>query len=116
MEHMEEKKFLSLLGLCRRAGRLVSGQEMVETGIRDGSALLVLVAADASDNTKKRFRDKCTYYEVPFYCVFSKEKIGAALGYELRAAVAVTDEGFAKKMTRLLNEVQSKDTAAGREV
>ncbi len=98
---MKEKKILSLLGLCRRAGKLISGQEKVESGIREGQALLVVIAADASDNTKKRFTDKCSFYEVPCYCVFTKEEIGQAIGYEERATLAVTDEGFADKIMQL---------------
>ncbi len=98
---MKEKKILSLLGLCRRVGKLISGQEKVESGIRDGKALLVVIASDASGNTKKRFQDKSSFYEVPCYSIFTKEEIGQAIGYEERAVLAVTDEGFADKIMQL---------------
>ena len=99
---MNEKKILSLLGLCRRAGKLVSGNAKVEGAIQNGTALLVLIASDASDNTKKKFTDKCMFYEVPHACVFSKDSLGSAIGYEERAVTAVTDAGFADKLTGLM--------------
>ena len=65
--------------------------------------LLVIVSREASDNTKKKFANMCTYYEVPI-CIFgNKEELGRAMGKEMRASLAVTDQGFAKAMVKKLN-------------
>ena len=62
---MTNKKILSLLGLATRSRNLVSGEFMTERSVKDGSAKLVIVAIDASDNTKKEFSDMCAFYKVP---------------------------------------------------
>lgn len=40
--------------MAMRAGKLVTGDETVLKAVRSGKAKLVLVAGDASDNTKKK--------------------------------------------------------------
>ena len=52
---------LNLLGLCKRAGRLVSGISAVELALKKGEAKLVLLDAGASDNSKKNVADACAY-------------------------------------------------------
>ena len=41
-------RLLSFLGLCKRAGYLISGAETVTKAINDDKALLALYASDAS--------------------------------------------------------------------
>ena len=57
---MKQNKVESLLGLCTRSRNLVSGEFAAEGAVKDGSACLVIVATDASANTKKLFKDKCS--------------------------------------------------------
>ena len=57
---------------------------------------------EASDNTKKMFRNMCTFYEVPYYEFGSKAELGHALGKEMRASLAIQDEGFSKAIVKLL--------------
>ncbi len=91
---MRKSRVASLLGLAMKAGRLVSGEFLTEKAVKSGKAAMVIVAADASDNTKKMFTDMCTYYKVPLYFWGKKEDLGAAIGREYRASVALTDAGF----------------------
>ncbi len=91
----ENKKVLGALGLAMKAGKLVSGEFMTERAIRDGSASLVMVAGNASENTKKKFADACNYYRVSYVEFGDKEQLGRAIGKEFRASLAVTDRGFA---------------------
>ena len=70
---MNHNKVLSLLGLACRGHNLVSGEYQTENAVKTGDAMLVIVAEDASDNTKKLFTDKCSYYEVPVYLYGTKE-------------------------------------------
>ena len=46
------RKVLGSLGLAMKAGDVVSGEFMTEKSIREGIARLVIVAKDASGNTK----------------------------------------------------------------
>lgn len=93
---MKQNKTLSLLGLATRAGKVVSGEFSAENAVKSGKAALVIVAEDASDNTKKLFSDKCSFYKIPVYQYGTKETLGHAIGKAMRASVAVLDEGFAK--------------------
>ena len=45
-------KVYSLLGLAKKAGQLLSGDDTCERTIKSGKAVLVIVAGDASENTK----------------------------------------------------------------
>lgn len=98
-------RVFSLLGLAMKAGKIASGEFAVESEVKSGNAQLVIVAEDASDNTKKKFRNSCRFYEVPFVCAGTKDELGHAIGKEYRAIVAVLDAGFAKgasaKLTNL---------------
>ena len=55
------RKVLGSLGLAMKAGDVVSGEFMTEKSIREGIARLVIVAKDASGNTKKKFADSCHF-------------------------------------------------------
>ena len=56
---MKPDKILSLVGLATRAGKTASGEFCTEKEVKTGRAALVIVAGDASENTKKKFRDMC---------------------------------------------------------
>lgn len=98
---MRRNKILSLAGLAAKAGRITSGEFSVEKAVKMGKGHLVILAEDASANTKKKFSDMCSYYQVPILFMQTKEELGKAIGKEFRASIAVLDAGFAKAM---LNE------------
>lgn len=90
--------FFQLLGLANRARKVVSGEELVLNEIRKQAAKLVILAADASEATHKKFRDKCKYYKIKCVQVGDREALGQAIGKQQRVVLAVTDEGFAAKL------------------
>ena len=65
---------LSMLGLAAKAGKVASGEFSTEKEVKSGNACLVIVAEDASDYTKKLFRNKCKYNEVPMEIIATKEE------------------------------------------
>ena len=96
-------KVISLLGLAERAGKIASGEFAAEKAVKTGKARLIIVAEDASDNTKKKFSDMCKYYQVPIACYSQKELLGHGIGKEFRASLAVLDGGFAKAIEKQLD-------------
>ena len=96
-------KALSLISLATKAGKTASGEFCTEKEIKTGMAALVIVAGDASDNTKKKFQNMCEFYEVPIYFYGDKDTLGHAMGKEFRASLAVTDPGFAKGIAKHLD-------------
>ena len=99
---MRQDRVLSLIGLATKAGRTVSGEFLTERETKAGRAHLVIVAEDASANTKKRFQNMCDFYQVPICFYGDKDTLGHAMGKEFRASLAILDEGLAKGIRRHL--------------
>lgn len=95
---MNEVKTLQLLGLAQRAGKVVSGEEIVLNAVRSGKCKLVLLATDSSPNTKKKFRDKCLTYDVMLFELGDRNTIGKAIGKDTRVVIGINDQGFANKI------------------
>jgi ribosomal protein L7Ae-like RNA K-turn-binding protein len=93
---MTANKALSRLGLAMRAGKLLSGEELVLKAVRTGEAKLVLLAEDASDSTRKKIGDKCGSYGVELLVGHTRLELGGAVGKPERVLFAVTDAAFAK--------------------
>lgn len=104
LERVRQNKVFSMLGLATKAGRIASGEFMTERSVKKGKACLVIVGTDASDNTKKNFRNMCAFYRVPYFEYGTKEELGRAMGKEMRACLAVCDDGFAKSLGKHLEE------------
>ena len=104
---MQRDKVLSLIGLAMKAGNCASGEYMTESETKSGKAHLVVVAADASENTKKKFRDMCKFYKVPICFYGDKDTLGHAMGKEFRASLAILDEGFAAGIQKELKNRES---------
>ncbi len=94
-----------LIGLAQKAGMVRSGEFSVEKSVKGGLSCLVLLADDASENTKKKFSNMCSFYHVPIEFYSSKEQMGAAIGRDLRSVVSVEDDGFANAMIKKLRQV-----------
>lgn len=101
---MKQSKVLSLVGLATKAGKTVSGEYATEKAVKSGTAFVVIVAGDASDNTKKKFNNMCDFYSVPIYFYEDKDTLGHAMGKEFRASLAVTDAGLAKGIMKKMSE------------
>ncbi|MDD3253510.1 MAG: ribosomal L7Ae/L30e/S12e/Gadd45 family protein [Lachnospiraceae bacterium] len=101
---MENKqKILNLIGLSTKARKTVSGEFSTENAVKDGKAHLVIIAEDASDNTKKMFTNMCTYYKVPICYFGGKDELGHAMGKEMRVSLAVVDAGLANAIVKQMN-------------
>lgn len=98
------KRIYGLIGICQKAGKLVSGELACELAIKKDEAYLVILAEDASKNTNKKFNDKCQYRNVPLIEFGTKESLGNAIGKMTRAAIAVTDEKLAGKIAELIKQ------------
>lgn len=92
-----ESKLYSFLGLMQRSGNIVSGDDGVEIDIKKAKCKLLIIAEDASDNTKKKFFNMAQYRNVPVIIFGTKEELGGAIGKSARAALSVRDDGFARE-------------------
>ena len=96
-------KIYGLLGLCQRAGKCKSGEFAVEKSIKSGKSFLVIIPEDASDNTKKKFRNMTTYRSVPYQELGTKETLVHQLGRSERSSISIEDQGFAQAMIKYID-------------
>lgn len=97
-------KVLSMLGLAARSRNVVSGGFATEAAVKSGKARLVIIAEDASGNTRKKYDNMCNYYKVPCAVYGTKDVVGHSMGREERSVLAVTDEGFANSIQKHLTD------------
>lgn len=103
---MKRDNILSLVGLAKKAGKIAAGEYQTEQAVRCHEAHLVIVSVEASENTKKKFENMCTFHKVPIYFYGEKEALGAAIGCEFRASLAILDQGLAASVKKKLDCLQ----------
>ena len=108
LQTVKKNKIFSLLGLATRSRNVVSGEFMTEKAVKSYSAELVIVGEDASDNTKKMFTNMCEFYEVPMFIYGTKDELGHAMGKEMRASLAITDENLANAVENKLKACKTE--------
>ncbi len=86
-------KIFNLIGLATRARKIISGEELMDA-IRKKKVSLVILASDASENTRKRYSDKCSFYGIDLITVDDSFKLNQAIGKANRMAIGINDEGF----------------------
>ena len=101
---MKGSKALSLAGLSARAGKVSSGEFAVDKSIKTGKSYLVIAAEDASENTRKKFMNSCSFYDVPFRVFSDKDTLGHAIGRQERAVISIEDEGLANAVMTALEK------------
>ena len=101
-----KEKILGLLGLMRKANAIVVGEENTGQTVKAGKAKLLLLAADASDNARRRaehFAEGRSVIRVDL--PFTKEELASVTGVTGGSMAAVTDLGFANALAKKLGEI-----------
>lgn len=94
-----------LLGLARRAGKAELGEESILSATLAHKARLILIAADAAENTAQRLeRSAETGNAVCFRVDLTKAELGGCFGRASCAAVAITDVGLAAAAVEKLSQ------------
>lgn len=103
---MENKqRALGYLGLARRGGNIVIGEEPVGAACRSSHARLLILASDSADHTFRRARSFAASGKPPILRVpFTKEELGNALGVNACAMAALTDVSLALAFVQALEE------------
>ena len=92
------------IGLCKAAGGVIAGSDMVLKAVRGGKAVCVLIAKDASQRTAKQISDKCSFYNVKHGVTDEDSfELGKMIGKSAPCAVlALTLKGPADAVVKLL--------------
>ena len=103
---MNSKKYLQMLGMARRAGRLSMGHDMALLAVRQGKAQTVILASDISERLAAEFERAAASAKNQPPCIRIDETINdihRLLGYKA-GVLTVNDMNFSARITELIKE------------
>ena len=103
---MNNKKYVQMLGMARRAGRLSMGHDMALLAVKSGKAQLVILASDVSDRLVAEFERAAAGVKTQPPCIRIDETISDIhrfLGYKA-GVLTVDDINFSTRITELIKE------------
>ncbi len=103
---MSSKKYISMLGMARRAGRLSMGHDMALAAVKGGKAQLVIFAGDISDRLVGEFERAAGDVKNQPPCIRIDETINDLhrfLGYKA-GVLTVDDKNFSARIFELIKE------------
>ena len=89
-------KLLTYIGFAKRANKISSGEFICKKAIKSHQSKLIVIAEDASDNTKKSIKNSCSFYRVEYIEYADMAWLGKATGGGERAVISINDENLAK--------------------
>ena len=101
-----------MLGLCMKAGRLLSGNEQVAEGLKKMKSpkqALLLITEDSSPRTKDEYIAAAQRAHISYRIFGEKERLGSALGKGVRTAALIVDKGFATAIMKKLDERNTRN-------
>lgn len=105
------KRFLSMLGIARKAGKVICGTALICEAMRKKKKpCLVIIACDVSENTRKTLTFKSEFYKVrTVFSDVTKEELSHIVGKDcIIAAVAITDVSLAAELLKLSGKEASE--------
>ena len=88
------RRSLNYLGIAKRSGNLICGTDMVVKSLPASKIKLIILANDASSNTKDKIIRKAYYYQIQVYEKFSSLELSQAVGASHLMVIGLTDEGL----------------------
>ncbi|MFZ5646310.1 MAG: L7Ae/L30e/S12e/Gadd45 family ribosomal protein [Bacillota bacterium] len=99
---------LNMIGLARRAGHVESGDAAVRSAVDRGKVILLILAEDAAERTRRAFGRLAGDAGIPLISCGTKEDLGKILKKPARSVVAITDKNFARGIVGALERGGAK--------
>lgn len=96
-------KILGLIGLAARARKVCFGADSVELQIKKKKVNLMIVAKDASNRTKDKFRKIGRDYGIPIIIEEEIENLSKAIGKSNKAIIGIEDSNLASEIQKINN-------------
>ena len=99
-------RFLNLLGMARRGGKLSLGHDAAISSIVKNKAKLCIISSEGSDRLKREMLHACNFENKNIPVIITKYEtltLSKAIGSKA-AVMTVDDEGFAKALQEKYNE------------
>lgn len=103
-----KNKFLSNLGLARRAGQLLRGRDEVFAALREGKAFGLYAASDISPRTVRLIEDQGKSLGItPTPVGYTMSELGDAAGQKPFGIFSVSDKNFRKMLDAALENKEA---------
>ncbi len=100
---MINNKILGLIGLAARARKVCFGADSVALQVKKKKVYLIIVAKDASDRTKDKFRNISDEYDIPIIIEGEIEILSKAIGKSNKAIIGIEDSHLASEIQKINN-------------
>lgn len=100
---MISKKILGLIGLAARARKVCFGADSVEAQIKKRKVYLMVIAKDASNRTKDKFKTIGEEYGIPILIEGEMEVLSKAIGKTNKAIIGIEDSNLASEIQKINN-------------
>ena len=95
-------KIFNLIGLMRRANKLVYGTDDVLKMLEKNKIKGIIIGSTASFNTQKKIKNKLKNYNIDVYLIVEDQKtIADALGMNNIKVIGIMDDGFLKAIKKM---------------
>lgn len=103
-------RILSLLGIYRKAGIIVSGINACKSQIKKDHVFLIILSTDIAATSLKLFKDMCSYRNIPLVQLGTRYDLGKSIGKDMRAVVGIKDKKAADKILGIILQSRRKNT------
>lgn len=94
-------KIYGLLGLCARAGKVVSGMDAVSDEVKKNKVKLLIIAEDASLKTVSNIEYLAKRKKIPILVIGTIEHNSKAIGKQNRAIIGIKDKNISDGIKKI---------------
>lgn len=98
IERLLRRQLMSLLGLARKAGDIVTGFAKVEAALARAELHLLLAAQDGAQDGRKKLANRATREGVTIYAGLTADELGMAFGRANVIHAGATNAGWAARI------------------
>jgi ribosomal protein L7Ae-like RNA K-turn-binding protein len=96
-------KILGLIGFAARARKICFGADSVEEQIKKKKVNIVIVAEDASERTKTKFKNLGEEYKISVFIIGKIDEISKSIGKSNKAIIGIQDINLSNEIKRIIN-------------
>ncbi|MEG0771216.1 MAG: hypothetical protein RR436_04890 [Clostridia bacterium] len=95
-------KFLLMLGIAKKAGKLTVGLEALEAFRFGRRPAMIIIASDTAKNSIKKVTAQMDGKLEPTIVTYTKAELGNAVSFAEAGIIGITDKGIAKALKGIL--------------
>lgn len=100
---MINNKILGLMGLAAKARKIAYGADSVEEQAKNKKLGLIIIADDASERTKDKFKKLANLNKIPIITFGNIETISKSIGKRNKAVIGINDMNLSKEIQKIFN-------------